>query len=177
MNKSVVIVMGAALLLASGCGPKKSKVKSQDERLEEQLALADEQLAKEDQNKGRFDEVESDSEKAEKFDADHAKHELKRASLNAADCPNTFEKAQLTGYQPGTAELRITFLNDGSVKEATINAPYDGTPVGDCVLRAINSVQVKLYQGEEVTVDWKIELAKAKPVDEKAPPAKDAKKK
>jgi len=168
MNRTVVIVMCAALLLASGCGGKKSKVKSQDERLEEQLALADEQLAQQDAEKGRFEEVESDSEKAEKFDVDHAKHELKRATINASDCPNTFEKAQLEGYQPGTAELRITFKNDGSVKEATINAPWDGTPVGDCVLRAINSVQVKLYQGEEVTVDWKVELGKAKPVDEKA---------
>jgi hypothetical protein len=167
MNK-VVFVMAAALLLASGCGPKKSNVKSQDERLEEQLALADEQIAKQDADKSKFEHVESDSEKAEKFDQDHAKHELKRASLNAADCPNTFEKSQLEGYQPGTAELAITFANDGSVSKATINSPYDGTPVGECVLRAINSVQVKLYQGEEVTVEWKIELAKAKPVDAKA---------
>jgi len=171
MKKFVVIVMGAALVLAAGCS-KKSKVKTQDERLEDQLALADEQYAKEDANKGRFEHVESDSEKAEKFDQDHAKHELKRATLNASDCPNTFEKSQLEGYQPGTAELQITFANDGSVSKATINAPWDGTPVGDCVLRAINSVQVKLYQGDEVTVAWKVELKPAKPVESKEPPKK-----
>jgi hypothetical protein len=168
MNKSLIFVLGASLLLASGCGPKKPKVKSQDERLEEQLALADEQMAEQDANKSRFSEDETDSEKAEKFDVEHAKHELKRATLNASDCPNTFEKSQLEGYQPGTAELQITFANDGSVSKATINSPYDGTPVGDCVLRAINSVQVRLYQGEEVTVEWKVELAKAKPVEGKA---------
>jgi len=168
MNKSVVFVMGAALLLASGCGGGKPKVKTQEERLEEQLALADQQQAQDDATKGRFEEVESDSEKAEKFDEDHAKHELKRATLNASDCPNTFEKSQLEGYQPGTAELQITFANDGSVKQATLSSPYEGTPVGDCVLRAINSVQVKLYQGDEVTVAWKVELKAAKPVDAKA---------
>lgn len=152
------MILAVALAFGVGCGGNKSHVKSQEERLEEQMALADEQIAEQEQQRALMDEAESDSEKAEKFDKEQAKHELKRATLNASDCPNTFEPEQLTDFQPGEAVLQITFQNDGTVKEATINSPYEGTNVGDCVLRAINSVQIKLFSGEEVTVEWKVKL-------------------
>ena len=163
------MILAVALAFGVGCGGKKSHVKSQDERLEEQMALADEQVAKQEEQKKLMDEVESDSEKAEKFDKEQAKHELKRATLNASDCPNTFEPDQLKGFQPGEAVLQVTFQNDGTVKETTISSPYEGTNVGECVLRAINSVQIKLFSGEEVTVEWKVKL--------EAPKKKDAPKK
>lgn len=171
MKRTVIVALGAALLLPA-CGGKQSKVKSQEERLSDQLFLADEQVAKQEESKSKFEAAESDSEKAEKFDVDHAKHELKRASLNAVDCPNTFEKSQLVGYKPGTAELQVTFANDGSVSKLVLGPPYEGTPVGDCVERAIESVRVKLYQGELVTVNWKVELKEAKPQETKPAPKK-----
>ncbi len=164
MKKTVVILAGA-LVFPVACGGSKRTVKTQEERLEEQLALADEQIAEQEEQDTLYEEAESDSEKAAKFDKDHAKHELKIATNNAKDCPNTFEKEQLKDYQPGTAQLQITFNNDGSVKNVTLGPPYDGTTVGDCILRAFNAVFVKMYQGEEVTVNWEVELEEAKPRD------------
>lgn len=172
MKKTVLIAMGSALFLASGCGGNQRNVKTQEERLQEQLALADEQIAEQEEHDSTLEGVESDSEKAAKFDKELAKHELKRASLNAADCPNTFEKAQLEGYQPGTAEMDITFLPDGTVKDVSLRAPYDGTNVGDCVLRAMNSVLVRPFSGDEVTVPWTVELKEAKPTEAKDPKKK-----
>lgn len=161
MNKTVMIVT-LALATSVGCAGEDRHVKTQEERLEAQMALADEQVAEQEEQNSRFDEAESETEKAEAFDREQAEYELRRATLNASDCPNTFDKSQLEDFQPGEATLQVTFRNDGTVKNATIAAPYDGTNVGDCVLRAINSVQLKMFSGDEVTMDWTVKLEVAK---------------
>lgn len=166
--KTPVAVLGMAFVL-SGCSSSGDTrhVKSQSELLDEQMALADEQAAKEKEYDSGYTEAESDTEKAEKFDKAGAEHELKRAALNAVDCPNTFEKAQLTDYKPGTADLKITFANDGTVKELTIGGGYADTNVGNCIDRAMSAVIVKTFTGPEETMEWALELKEAKPTDAK----------
>lgn len=159
--------------LAACGGSQDSGIKTPDERLEEQLALADEQNAKDKESAHRFDEASSETEEAQKFDKANADHELKRATLNAVDCPNTLLEADLKTYKPGTAELKVTFDNEGAVKEAVLASPYADTTVGTCVLRAIESVRIKSFTGPEETVDWKVELpAPKKKEDPKKTPAK-----
>ncbi len=170
MNTPVTVtVLGVALgLVACGGSGETRHVKSQSELLEEQMALADEQAAREQEHGSAYNEAESDTEKAEKFDKPGAEHELKRAALNAVDCPNTFEKAQLTGYKPGTATLQVTFANDGTVKQLTIGGGYADTNVGNCIDRAMSAVIVKTFTGPEETMEWTLELQEAKPTDAKA---------
>ena len=133
-----------------------------EERLNEQLAIAEEQKSQQDESLSQYDEAATDTEEATKFNKDAAKHELKRAALNASDCPNTFEKAQLAGYQPGTAVVTLTFENAGTVKDVSVSQPYAGTPVGDCVIRAMSTVAIDPYQDPEVTTTWEVELAEPK---------------
>jgi hypothetical protein len=68
--------------------------------------------------------------------------------------------------------VSITFQEDGTVRQASIPSPFDGTPVGDCALRAYKAVIVPPYEGGDQIVDWELELK-----DVEAEEAKDTKKK
>jgi hypothetical protein len=164
MKTTMTLGIAAALVSVACSGSTEGRQpKSQQALLDEQMALADQQVAEEAEDSARFEEAEAESEKEERFDEASATHELKRATLNAQDCPNVYEKDLLGDYQPGTAELTIVFGGDGSVKEANLKAPYDGTTVGKCVQRAFLSVHVKTFVGPDVTKEWKVELGPAKP--------------
>jgi len=140
-----------------------------EERLNQQLAMGNENDANSDD--GNYSEAETTDEESAKFDKEGAEHELKRASLNAVDCPNTFEKDQLQGYSPGKATVSVVFEPNGAVKNVTVSAPYAETNVGNCVVRAMSSIRVEMFEGSEVPMDWEIELKEPKP-PEAGPPKK-----
>lgn len=161
--KSLWFGVGSLLFVACA-STQEPGVMTQEERLAAQLALAE----KQDGNSGVVDgDILSDTEEAEKFDRAGAEHELKRASLSAADCPNTLLPEDKKAFQPGTAELKITFEpTEGEVSEVILQAPYNETPVGKCVLRAIEPVRVKPFAGESVSLDWTIELPAPREVEQ-----------
>ncbi len=165
--KTAWIILGAAMTLACGGSKNNGGIMTAEDRLNEQLAIAEEQKADQDSSLAQYDAAATDTEEAQRFNKDAAKHELKRAALNASDCPNTFEKSQLAGYQPGTATVTLTFENAGSVKDVSVSQPYADTPVGDCVVRAMSTVAIDPYQDPEVTTTWEVELG-----EPKAPEAK-----
>jgi hypothetical protein len=166
--KTSMIILGALATIACG-GGQKSSVMTPEERLNAQLAIAEDQKDSESDNTGRFSQAETVDEEESKFDEDSANHELRRATLNATDCPNTFEKAQLGAYQPGKATVSLIFENSGSVKDVNVSAPYDGTPVGDCIIRAMGTVNVEPFKGPEIPKTWDLELGPAKPPENKRP--------
>lgn len=163
MKKFVFIVGGAVSLIAcSGATGSSSKVMTSEERLEAQLAEAEKQRELEDSNRDRYDEAATTDEEQSKFDEEAATHEMKRAALNAVDCPNTFEKDQLGAYAPGKATVTLTFENNGGVKGVSVSSPYSGTPVGDCIERAMGTAHVELFSGPEVVKTWELELLEPK---------------
>ncbi|MND04069.1 hypothetical protein D3C83_241790 [compost metagenome] len=44
------------------------------------------------------------------------------------------------------------------MKGAEVTSPFDGTPVGDCVLNAYKAVIVPPFTGGDQIVDWEVEL-------------------
>jgi hypothetical protein len=58
----------------------------------------------------------------------------------------------------GKATVTLTFSNDGRVKDSKISSEYAENAVGKCVLRAMGSVIVPAYVGEEHNVEWEIDL-------------------
>jgi hypothetical protein len=168
--RTFLIILGSLALAACAGSKGNSEVMTPEERLEEQLRIAEEQRDVEDQSNSSFDEASTTAEEEAKFDEESAEHEMKRASLNAVDCPNTFEKSQLGDYSPGKAEVTMMFLNDGSVNNVSVGAPYSGTPVGDCIVRAMGTVKIEPFKGAEVPKTRELELAAPKP--KAAPPKK-----
>ncbi|NLE87279.1 MAG: hypothetical protein GX607_12870 [Myxococcales bacterium] len=156
------LVCAFALLLAAlplaGCGGEQAQVKTPEEQLAEELALAEEEARRRDDDLHRFDEATTDSEEAAQFDQRQAELELKRATRSAQDCPGSLPEEERKLFQKGVATVTLTFSNEGRVKQRSISSNYDDTAVGTCVLRAMGAVIVPVYQGPEKTIEWEVDL-------------------
>jgi len=160
MRFAVVISLG---LLVSGCfSAEPQGVKTPDEIIAEQEAMGAEQLEDEKTATPVMDDEETDSEKAAKFDKKQAKLELQRAARSAATCPDSLPEEEQAKAARGTAEVELWFENSGAVKKATLAPPHADTPVGACILRAMEAIIVPAFTGEIVQISWKIELNEKK---------------
>ena len=167
--KTVMISLGALMLVACGGSQNDSAIMTPEERLNQQLAMGENSEA----DDGKWSEAETGDEEESRFDKETAEHAFKVAALSAQDCPNTFEKDQLGDYQPGTATVSVVFENNGSVKDVAVSSPYQGTPVGDCVVRAMTPIHVEPFKGAEVPMTWEVVLEEPKkPEAAKKPDAK-----
>jgi hypothetical protein len=158
--RTVLLIVTAGLFVA--CGPSYTQsVKTPDEMLEEQDKLAIEQEKKSKEHANYADtggDTTTDSEKAAMFDKKQTKMEVDRAVRSAVTCPG------VSGEGPyGEAKVTITFLNDGHVAadKTTISEPFAGTANGDCVLRAMNAIITKNFEGQPVAVDVSVKLEQA----------------
>jgi hypothetical protein len=145
-----------ALLLLSGCGVgEPDHVKSPDQFIAEQDQEGAQQVAAQKQHEGsREAPTETEDEKLREWDDKQATLELKRAARSAETCPESVtEKAP-----KGMATVTLVFAKDGKVKDSKIDDVYAEKPVGNCVLRAMGSVIVPAYKGDEHTVVWEIDL-------------------
>jgi len=158
MKRLVFAVLG---VVAVACGPglDADRVKTPDEIANEQEALGAEQS-----KKGRHAEDYSEpsgateDEKKAQWDDSYAALELRRASRSAETCPES-----VTEKSPkGKAHVTLVFVNDGHVKDSTVEAPYADTAVGKCILRAMGAVIVKNFEGTPHTVQYEIDLTGGK---------------
>jgi hypothetical protein len=159
MTRSLLGALAIALL-ASACGVEEHQdVKSSDAWLAEQEKEGGKQLAEAKKNRGNRDEpTQTEDEKIREWDDKQANLELRRASRSAETCPESVtEKAP-----KGMATVTLIFAKDGNVKDAKIDDVYAEKPVGACVLRAMGSVIVPAYKGDEHTVVWEVDLSGAK---------------
>jgi hypothetical protein len=154
-------------LVVWGCGPSYGgqDVKTPDQLVDEQEQIAAEQ-EKEKKAKGGDDLTDSgdetDSEKKREFDKKQVNMELQRATRSAESCPGVVAGVETKDKRPrGDTRVTITFEEDGTVHSVSIPEPFDGTPVGDCVLRAYKAVIVPPYTGGEQIVDWDLSLKDA----------------
>lgn len=155
------ILISTCLMVA--CGPSYTQtVKTPDEIIADQEALAVEQEKKTQEQASYADTSGKDTttsiEKEARFDAKYTDMEISRAVRSATTCPG------VSGEGPyGEAKVSLTFKNDGHVAtdKTTVNAPFAGTPNGDCVLRAMNAIITKNFEGQPETKDVAITLEAA----------------
>ncbi len=155
------------VLGASGCGPSYG---GQDVKTPDQLVDEQEQIAAQDEKdkkaKGNDDlgsTEETDAEKKREFDQKQTKLELQRATISAESCPGVVAGTETKDHPRGDTRVTVTFQQDGTVKEVTIPSPFDGTPIGDCVLQAYKKVLVPPYDtGGDQIMDWDVSLKDAK---------------
>jgi hypothetical protein len=138
------------------CGPSydESTIKTADDRLKEQEQLAYEEELRARNKPASTTQVE-DSEKPGVFDDKQADLEFKRATRSAETCPEV-----VTGDKVphGKTAVTVTFALDGSVAEASIPPPFEGTRLGDCVLNAYRALIVPPYTGERKVMSWEVNL-------------------
>ena len=52
----------------------------------------------------------------------------------------------------------LFFIGCGKSTKATVGAPFDGTPIGKCVVRAFVNIIVTPFEGPDVDVHQKVPL-------------------
>jgi hypothetical protein len=163
MNGSKILVGGIVALLLSACGGASSEgqgVMSPEERLAEQERLAYEA----EQNKKRRGDspdvaLADDEDKTGEFDKKQSKMELQRATRSAKSCSGVVDEEK----HRGEAKVTITFSSDGSVRDASITPPFDGTKLGECILNAYKAVIVPPFDGSDKIVDWDLTVEDPEP--------------
>ncbi len=98
------------------------------------------------------------------YDRDSVEVELKRGARQVkANCGSaTDDDGQAKGPW-GRTKASITLGRNGHIKAVTVPAPFDGTPVGLCVVHAFDKIQFPPYANpSDVTVDWDIDVVQPK---------------
>ena len=167
-SASGVFLAAAGVLAAScvmSCGPSYDEhtIKTAEDRMKEQEALAYEDELKE-RNKPAATGAVEDAEKPGEFDEKQAELEFKRATRSAETCPDVVVGDKVP---KGKTTVTVTFSLDGSVVEAKIPPPFEGTRLGDCVLNAYTALIVPPFTGERKVISWDVDLDKSKPAEKK----------
>jgi hypothetical protein len=98
------------------------------------------------------------------YDKDAVDAQLKRAARQVkSGCGSASDdEGQRTGPW-GSTKASVVLGRNGHVKQVTVPSPYDGKPVGVCVINAFKKIQFPPYAGSsDVVVDWDIEIVQPK---------------
>ncbi|HVW28164.1 MAG TPA: hypothetical protein VHC69_22530 [Polyangiaceae bacterium] len=160
---AIATVLSVPVLPACGPSAEEQGVKTPDQLVDEQdqLEQQDEKAAKArgTDDSASLANVETDEEKKKEFDRKQVDLELKRATRSAESCPGVVAEEEKKGEHPrGDTRVSITFHEDGTVAQVVIPSPFDGTPIGECVIRAYKAVIVPPYKGGDQIVDWDVSL-------------------
>jgi hypothetical protein len=101
------------------------------------------------------------------FDEAQAKGMLARAAGNAHTCVEVVPKDQ----PHGTGTVLVKFAGAGKSTSASIAAPFDNTPIGQCATRAFVGIIVSPFDGPDVEMTYEVNLNP----DPKKPEAKGKK--
>lgn len=96
------------------------------------------------------------------YDKDAVEAELKRAAraIKASCGASTDDDGQATGPW-GATKASITLGRNGHIKQVTVPAPYDGKPVGVCVVHAFQKIWFPPYAApSDAVVEWDVDLVK-----------------
>jgi hypothetical protein len=90
--------------------------------------------------------------------------QLKRAARQVkANCGSaTDDEGKATGPW-GRTKASVVLGRNGRVKQVSVPEPYDGKPVGICVVHAFEKLVFPPYAGSsDVSVDWDIDITAPK---------------
>jgi len=88
------------------------------------------------------------------FDEAQAKGMLARAAGNAHTCVEVVPKDQ----PHGTGTVLVKFAGAGKSTSASIAAPFDNTPIGQCATRAFVGIIVSPFDGADVEMTYEVNL-------------------
>jgi hypothetical protein len=98
------------------------------------------------------------------YDKDAVEVQLKRAARQIkANCGSaTDDEGKATGPW-GATKATVVLGRNGHVKQILVPSPYDGRPVGVCVVHAFEKIWFPPYPGpSDASVDWTIEIVQPK---------------
>jgi hypothetical protein len=106
----------------------------------------------------------SDAGDVVSYDREAVETQLKRGARQVkANCGSATDADGNRTGPWGTTRASIVLGRNGHVRKVTLEAPYDGKPVGDCVVHAFEKLLFPPYAGSsDVALEWDVELVKPK---------------
>ncbi|HEY6459954.1 MAG TPA: hypothetical protein VIY73_07370 [Polyangiaceae bacterium] len=98
------------------------------------------------------------------YDKDLVEVELKRAARQVkSNCGSATDDDGKANGPWGSTKVSVVLGRNGHVKDATVPTPYDGKPVGLCIVNAFKKIIFPPYAGSsDLTVDWDVEVTQPK---------------
>jgi len=99
------------------------------------------------------------------YDKEAVDVQLKRAGRQVkANCGAATDEEGKASGPWGSTKVSVVLGRNGHVKQVTIPSPYDGRPVGLCVVHAFEKILFPPYAGStDVVLDWDVEIRQPKP--------------
>lgn len=98
------------------------------------------------------------------YDKDAVDVQLKRAARQIkGNCGSATDSDGKASGPWGSTKVTVTIGRNGHIKQVAVPAPYDGKPVGDCIVHAFQKGQFPPYAASsDATVEWGVELVRPK---------------
>jgi len=98
------------------------------------------------------------------YDRDSVEVELKRGARQIkANCGAATDDNGEANGPWGKTKASIVLGRNGHVRQVTVPTPFDGQPVGLCVIHSFDKIQFPPYANpSDVTVDWDVEIVQPK---------------
>jgi hypothetical protein len=98
------------------------------------------------------------------YDKEAVEVQLKRAARQVkANCGSATDDDGKANGPWGSTKVNVTLGRNGHVRGVAVPSPYDGKPVGVCVVHAFEKIQFPPYPGSsDVAVDWDVEIVHPK---------------
>jgi hypothetical protein len=103
---------------------------------------------------------------------------LKRAARQVKDnCGYAKDENGVAKGPWGETTVTVVLGHGGRSKAATLPAGFEGTPTGRCVVAAFSRLTIPPFSGDDVTIEWPIDIPKPAELEvpEEAPPPKKTK--
>lgn len=99
------------------------------------------------------------------YDKDAVEIALKRAARQVKSaCGSATDSDGKAAGPWGSTKVSVTIGRNGHIKQVTVPSPYDGKPVGDCIVHAFQKGQFPPYAGSsDATIEWDVEVVQPKP--------------
>jgi hypothetical protein len=99
------------------------------------------------------------------YDKDAVEIELKRAARQVkANCGSATDDDGKAGGPWGDTKASVVLGRNGHIRQVTVPSPYDGKPVGLCVVHAFQRITFPPYAGSsDVVLEWDVQIVQPKP--------------
>ncbi len=101
--------------------------------------------------------------RSDEYDKEATETMLKRATRQVkANCGAAKNEDGKAVGPWGKVQITINLGHNGHSKEVTVPAPYDGQPVGRCIVQAFSNLTFPPWAGADTTANWEVELVQPK---------------
>jgi hypothetical protein len=99
------------------------------------------------------------------YDKDAVEVALKRAARQIkGSCGSATDSDGKANGPWGSTKVTVTIGRNGHIRQVAVPSPYDGKPVGDCIVHAFQKGMFPPYAASnDSTVDWDVEVVQPKP--------------